>query len=136
MRFSGKKILLILFGIAFALCFWIRSIASKPRPVTADDPTPIAEKRKPQLGYRNKMFPSMEQARAVAEKELNKNPSQKNIITKYESYDDGWLFYYESEKYLNSANPNDKASNSSPILVHKDSTIEYLSDFFKRPKGR
>lgn len=78
------------------------------------------------------MFPSMEQARASAEKKLTQLYPEKMLITKYESSGDGWVFYYETEKYLNSSYPSDKASNNTPIFVRKDGIAEYYAPDIKK----
>jgi hypothetical protein len=129
MRVSGKYVLLVLFGIAVALCWWVRIVApkltpSENKPSTTSSPQRIR-------GYRTKMFPTMEQARTIAEKKISENSSQKNIITKYEASGDGWIFYYEPEKYLNSGKIADKIGVTTPIVVHKDGTAEYFSDVKK-----
>jgi hypothetical protein len=117
-----------MFTIAFSLCWWVRTKAPRMKPQTSTQEQVAAPPAKKIRGYRTKMFPSMEQARSSAEKKLAQLYPEKMLVTKYESSGDGWLFYYETEKYLNSSHPADKASNNTPIFVRKDGTAEYWSE--------
>jgi len=124
MRVSGKRVVVLMFAIAIGLCWWVRIKApriSVQNPIEAPSP-------KKKVGYRSKMYPTMEKARSIAEKKLQETTSEKMIITKYESKNDGWLFHYETEKYLNSANPADKAKDAKPIFVNKEGTAEFFSE--------
>lgn len=130
MRISGKYVLLVLFSTAIGLCLWVRYAASKLKTVKpAQEISAFSDgPQKPKPGYRTKMYPTMEQARLIAEKKLSEISKEKNIITKYESSGDGWIFYYESEKYLNSGNPTDKSTKNTPIYIRKDGSAEYWTE--------
>ncbi len=125
---SGKKTVLFMFAIAIGLCLWVRSVAPKLTIKEVPSVLPKVSQTKAKKGYRSKMFPSMEQARAIAEKKINQIDSEKYIITKYRSFEDGWIFDYESEKYLNTAQPKDRSENNLPIVVHKDGSTEFFSE--------
>lgn len=132
MRVSGKKILLIMFSVALGLVLWIRAVAPKLKGGEAKTTIQMGDQPKPQRGYRTKMFPTMEEARTIAEKKINENAQNKSLITKYEASQDGWLFYYESEKYLNSGKQTDRIPGNVPILVHKDGSTEFFTG--EKPK--
>ena len=119
MKVSGKKIVFGMFALAIALCWWVRIKAMKARPEgTSSEIYATQKKHKP--GYRTKVYPTMEQARATAEKKLAEVSPEKKIITSYKSSGDGWLFYYENQRYLNFGKPEDKSKETDPIFVSKD----------------
>jgi cytoskeletal protein RodZ len=127
MRVSGKFIVFLMFAMAIALGWWVRIKATRINPQSPNTEQLTTKPTKKIKGYRSKMFPSMEQARSHAEKKLNQLYPEKMMITKYESRGDGWLFYYETEKYLNSGKKEDQSSNTAPIYVRKDGTAELYS---------
>ncbi len=99
---------------------------------------PTAEekmKAKPQRGYRTKMFPTMEEARSIAEKKLKETQNMNMIITKYRAFEDGYIFDYENEKYLNTGKPEDRGVNQ-PVFVHKDGSTEFFTGEPKKPGRR
>jgi ribosomal protein S8E len=132
MRFSGKKIVIGMFVLAIALCYWVRVKAPKPRPegVSAQEIQEPKKKHKP--GYRRKVYPTMEQARNTAEKKLAEISPEKKMITSYKSSGDGWLFFYENEKYLNFGKPEDKSKETTPIFVSKDGVADFYVEDVKR----
>ena len=136
MTVSGKKVILIMFAIAIGLCLWVRAMA--PKLTVKDVPSVLpAATDKPKLkrGYRTKMFPTMEEARSIAEKKLKETLSMNMIITKYRAYADGYIFDYENEKYLNTGKPGDRGVNQ-PIFVHKDGSTEFFTGEQKKPVRR
>lgn len=126
MLVSGKRVVILMFAIAIALCWWVRIKAPKisvKNPIQSE-----SGKVQKKVGYRTKMYPSMEQARGVAEKKLAQEFPQPMMIIKYESKGDGWLFQYETQKYLNSGHPKDQIQGASPIFVNKEGEAEFYSE--------
>lgn len=126
MRVSGKWVLLILFSTAIGLCLWVRHTASRLTPIQPPEVELLTPKEKTKPGYRTKMYPTMEQARSIAEKKLVEISNDKKIITQYKSVGDGWVFYYESQKYLNTGKPSDRIEGK-PIYIAKDGSAEYYN---------
>ena len=132
MRFSGKKIVIGMFALAIGLTYWVRVKAPKPKTgedsaVETSSPT---KKHKP--GYRSKVYPTMEQARSIAEKKLLEISTEKKMITSYKSSGDGWLFFYENERYLNFGKTEDQSKEKTPIFVSKDG----IADFYVEDKKK
>jgi hypothetical protein len=129
MRFSGKKIVVGMFALAIALGLWVRVAAPKPNKDRLSSDGSIAPKKKHKSGYRSKVYPTMEQARSTAEKKLTELFPEKKMITNYKSSGDGWLFFYENEKYLNFGKIEDKSQITTPIFVSKDGVADlYVED--------
>ena len=67
---------------------------------------------------------TQKEAQAVAHQAINSpNPSWPDrpemVITSCESRSQGWLFYYQSEKYLRSGAISDALAGNGPVLVSR-----------------
>ncbi len=71
-----------------------------------------------------------DQARVIAEEEIKSmnrsNPNYPMVITKSEVRDDGWLFYYTTQKYVETKDDMDIIPGTNPFLVHKNGTTEVI----------
>ena len=117
---SGKKLIAVFFTICFGVGLMARIIAPDPK----HRPSPTGQKHKP--GYRTKVFQTLASAREIAEKKINQNPQIKNMIVKHTTREDGWVFYYETEKFLMTGNPEFRNQDFGAILVHPDGKTEDL----------
>lgn len=126
MQISGKYVLVIIFTVAIGLGLFARQMALLPHASHKVVTKVESSVQKPRRGYRPKYFQTFEKARETAESKINPDSNHKNIITKYESKPEGWLFYFESLNYLNSGNAKDKIDGSNSILVRPDNTTEFI----------
>lgn len=128
MQISGKKIVIGMFALAVALCLWVRVKAPKPHADGVSSVSTSEPRKKYKPGYRTKVYPTMEQARIAAEKKLADISPEKKLITSYKSSGDGWLFFYENERYLNFGKPEYKSKETRPIFVSKDGVADFYSE--------
>jgi hypothetical protein len=118
---SGKKLLAVFFIICISLATMARMIAPDPN----HRPSPTGEKHKP--GYRKKVFQTLSGARDIAEKKINADPDNQNMIIRHVVREDGWVFYYEAQKFLMTGNPEFRNKDYGAILVRPDGKTEDLA---------
>lgn len=72
---------------------------------------------------------SLNQARAIAEQEINRNSSHSMIITKVLEEADGWIFYYTTEANAQTKDVADQVPGNAPLKIKKDGTMMYVTFF-------
>lgn len=70
---------------------------------------------------------TLDQARAIAEERIKAGSQDNSMsITKVEEKKDGWIFYYTTQKYLETIDSMDVAPGNNPLMVYKNGKSEHL----------
>jgi hypothetical protein len=74
---------------------------------------------------------TIDQARQIAEKKLQELQSKSNtvfaLLKDCISFEYGWIFFYQSEKYVKTADPEFLLGGNAPILVDRETGYAFIT---------
>lgn len=70
---------------------------------------------------------TLEQASLVAQKEIEKKGSGMALFPEFETHDFGWVFFWNSKKYLETQDVKDMVPGTGPLVVTKGGKVEFLT---------